>query len=143
MFDLPEGSTEVIERAATYIDLERWKERCSPRLGWAFHPSITLTFTAFYQSIRGYDEFYEVWGSEDEDLMRRFRCLGLQPKVLDSGSFYLHQWHPKFEDVPGGKENNQIGRNSAYFRRMHSIVRNDREWGHAIRTSHLDKTYLY
>jgi glycosyltransferase involved in cell wall biosynthesis len=135
MFDLPEDSKDLTERAANhggYFDLKRWKEQCSPRLGWAFHPSITITFTAFYQCVRGYDEFYEVWGAEDEDLMLRFRRLGLQPKVLDSGSFYLHQWHPKFEDVPGGKENNQIQRNGVYFRRMHSIMRNDRDWGQSV-----------
>jgi glycosyltransferase involved in cell wall biosynthesis len=135
MFDLPEDSTEVLVLAADQFgdfDLERWKEKSSPRFGWSFHPSITLTFSTFYKSIRGYDEFFELWGFEDEDLMLRFRCLGLQSQVLDSGSFYLHQSHPKFEGVPGGKENSQIRRNKIHFRLMHSIVRNDRGWGHSV-----------
>ena len=81
--------------------------------------------------IRGYDEHYEVWGSEDNDLMRRFRYLGLRPQTLDSGSFYLHQWHPKFEGVAGGEHAPAIRRNLAYFWRNRSILRNDRDWGTA------------
>ena len=133
MFDLPEWSTDIVKQAANSgkdPDVEQWKEWCSPRLGWAFHPSIAFTFAAFYQAIRGYDEFYEVYGAEDDDLMLRFGYLALQPNILDSGSFYMHQWHPKFEGVPGGVHNNQIKRNRMYLRRMHSIVRNDGGWGH-------------
>ena len=145
MLDLSKKLIEVVKRAADLgkdLDLEQWKECCSRRFGWAFHPSIAFTFTAFYQCIRGYDEFYEVYGSEDDDLMRRFNYLGLQPKILDAGSFYMHQWHTKFEGVPGGKHNNQIQRNRTYFGRMHSIVRNNYGWGHLIGDSEEDGVKL-
>jgi hypothetical protein len=79
--------------------------------------------------VRGYDEYYQEWGSEDDDLMRRFKYLGLESRVLDSGSFYLHQWHPKYEGLPDGRNTAQIERNRLYFEKNHSILRNDRDWG--------------
>ena len=134
MLDLPEESVEVMKNAVRpggQLALDRWKDWCSPRFGSSYHRSVVLTYTAFFLLIRGYDEHYEVWGSEDDDLMRRFRYLGLRPRPLDSGSFYLHQWHPKFEGVPNGEQAAVIRRNYAYFARNHSIVRNDRDWGTA------------
>lgn len=134
MLDLPEESVEVVKDAARSggpLALDRWKEWCSPRFGSPFHHSIALTYTAFFQLIRGYDEYYEVWGAEDRDLMRRFRYLGLRLQALNSGSFYLHQWHPKFEGVPGGERAPVIRRNHAHLLRNHSIVRNDGNWGTA------------
>ena len=132
MLDLPEESVEVTKDAARpggQLALDRWKDWCSPRFASPIHYSVALTCTAFFQLIRGYDEHYEVWGSEDNDLMRRFRYLGLRPQALDSGSFYLHQWHPKFEGVPGGEHAPVIRRNHAYCWRTYSILRNDRDWG--------------
>jgi glycosyltransferase involved in cell wall biosynthesis len=134
MLDLPQESVEVMKNAARpggQLTLSRWKGWCSPRFGAPIHYGIALTWTAFFHLIRGYDEYYELWGSEDNDLMRRFRYLGLRPRALDSGSFYLHQWHPKFEGVPGGENAPAIGRNLTHYRWNHSIVRNDRDWGTA------------
>lgn len=134
MLDLPEESVEVMRDAARpreELALERWREWCSPRFGWKLHPSIAVTYTAFFQLIRGYDEYYQVWGQEDCDLMRRFQYLGLHPKLLESESFYLHQWHPKFESIPGGEHAPEIQRNLAYLKKNHSILRNDRNWGTA------------
>lgn len=134
MLDLPQESVEIMKAATRpegQLALDTWKDWCSPRFGSPFHPSVALTYTAFFQLLQGYDEHYEVWGGEDSDLMRRFRYLGLRLQTLDSGSFYLHQWHPKFEGVPGGQHAPVIGRNHAYLRRNHSILRNDRDWGTA------------
>ena len=134
MLDLPRESVEVMKNAARpggQLTLSRWKGWCSPRFGSPIHYGIALTWTAFFHLIRGYDEYYELWGSEDNDLMRRFRYLGLRPQALDSGSFYLHQWHPKFEGIPDGENAPAISRNLAYFRWNHSIVRNDGDWGTA------------
>ena len=136
MHDLPEETTEVVKGAAGMNgdrDLALWKSWCSPRCGWAFHPSIAFTFTAYFQCIRGFDEFYEIYGAEDMDLSRRFAYLGLEPKLLNFDSFYLHQWHPKFEGIPDGEHNTQIERNRVYHGQTYSIVRNNRQWGHGIR----------
>ena len=132
MLDLPEDSVEVVKEAARAggaLPLERWRAWCSPRLEDQLHPSIAVTYTALFQLIRGFDEYYEVWGLEDADLMQRFQYLGLRPQAVHSGSFYLHQWHPKFESIPEGGQAPEIQRNLAYFTKNHSILRNDRAWG--------------
>jgi hypothetical protein len=132
MFDLPEESEESLARAAATarLPIDDWKALAKPRYDW-IHPSVAVSHARLYQLIRGYDEYYEVWGLEDDDLMRRLVYLGLSPKGLDSGSFYLHQWHPKFNGLPGGREAEPVRRNESYFRNRHSIVRNDRDWGRA------------
>ena len=132
MLDLPEESVDVTRRSAGgghALDIAEWKSRCTPRLGWALHPSIAVTFTAFHHAIRGYDEFYEGWGREDDDLMRRFKALGLNPTAVPKRSYYLHQWHPKFEGFADEERAHHIDRNNAYFYEARSILRNDEDWG--------------
>jgi GT2 family glycosyltransferase len=132
MLDLPEGSAETLRRAADSgeaLDVHTYRPWCSPRFSWPLHPSIAITYTAFLQSIRGYDEYYELWGCEDVDLVRRLECLGIRPRKLDADSFYLHQWHPRFEGIPGGEHASQITFNRAHLESHYSIVRNDRSWG--------------
>ena len=52
-----------------------------------------MGYTTFFKAIRGFDEYYEEWGGEDDDLMRRFEYLGLTTQTPPDQSFYLHQWH--------------------------------------------------
>lgn len=135
MLDLPEESTEVVRSASHApgpLRLEEWKERSSPRLDLAFHPSITMTYTAFHHLIRGYDEYYELWGGEDVDLMRRLTRLGLEPRALEPSAFYLHQWHPKYENIPEQGRLAVIRRNHEYLDSHDSIVRNDAGWGRSV-----------
>ena len=132
MLDLPEGTSEALSDAAgagAPLDLEPFRELCTPRLNRELHSSIAITHTEFYRAIRGYDEYYEGWSNEDADLMRRFRALGLRPKLLTSSSFYLHQWHPKFEGLMAQERTCSAERNTAYFRTQRSILRNRRGWG--------------
>lgn len=132
MLDLPEESADTLRAAAEQdrgLQTEEWRRLCTPRLGWEIHPSAAVSYTAFYRLIRGYDEFYCLWGSEDVDLMARLNRLGLQTRGFGSDSYYLHQWHPKFEGIPGGRESEQISRNHDYYRRTRSILRNDDNWG--------------
>jgi predicted glycosyltransferase involved in capsule biosynthesis len=132
MLDLPEASLDETRRAGrgeATLDLAAWRSRCEPRFGWKFHPSIAVTLTAYYRAIRGYDEFYEGWGREDDDLMSRFGSLGLRPTQIPKRSFYLHQWHSKFEGLGGDVRERVIGRNADYFSRTHTILRNAATWG--------------
>jgi hypothetical protein len=143
MFDLPEDAVERVARAATAAEpppTEEWKGLSAPRYEWV-HPSICMTYTSCFQLIRGYDEFYERWGGEDDDLMRRFVDLGLLPTALDSGSFYLHQWHPKFSGVVTGRDSEPVRRNEAYFRSHHSIVRNQADWGLEAAIARAERRY--
>lgn len=65
-----------------------------------------MLHTALLHLIRGYDESYELWGGEDDDLFRRLVTLGLERRDLTSDeAFYLHQWHPEYEGIPAeGRE---------------------------------------
>ncbi len=132
MLDLPEESAGTLERSARDgedLQLETWKEWCRPRYDWTAHPSICIAYTALYQAVRGFDEYYEGWGYEDQDLLRRLVYLGLVPEALGSGSFYLHQWHADTERGRYGANAKQTERNIAHFARSHSILRNGRRWG--------------
>jgi glycosyltransferase involved in cell wall biosynthesis len=130
MLDLPEDAAEILEQSArtgSELQFDSWKW-CRPRHDHAFHPSICATYTAYFQLVRGYDEFYEVWGNEDDDLYRRFRYLGLTPRPLGPESFYMHQWHA--ESDRGRDENaEQVRRNQQYLAKARSILRNDAGWG--------------
>jgi hypothetical protein len=129
MLDLPEESAEILERAARAEEVlqpDAWKDWCCPRYDWKEHPSVSMTYTALYQVIRGYDEHYQSWGWEDDDLMQRFTYLGLRQKTLHGRSFYMHQWHA---DSDRGKDPEETRRNESYFKSNHSIVRNDDGWG--------------
>jgi len=131
MLDLPEQSAWVLEQSARTGDelqFDSWKQWCRPRHNHVFHPSICATYTAFFHVVRGYDEYYEVWGNEDDDLYRRFRYLGLTPKPLGSEP-YLHQWHPESDRGRDGKNAEQVQRNKLYLARARSILRNDVDWG--------------
>jgi glycosyltransferase involved in cell wall biosynthesis len=143
MFDLPEDSVDTVSRAETCTEpprTEEWKERSAPRYEWV-HPSICMTYTSCFQLMRGYDEFYELWGGEDDDLMRRFVDLGLLPTALDSDSFYLHQWHPKFSGLLAGRDSEPVQRNEAYFRSHRSILRNHADWGLAAAIPRAERRY--
>jgi glycosyltransferase involved in cell wall biosynthesis len=143
MFDLPQHSVDTVSRAATSPEpprAEEWKDMSAPRYEW-LHPSICMTYTSCFQLIRGYDEFYELWGGEDDDLMRRFVDLGLLTTALDSDSFYLHQWHPKFSGLVTGRDSEPVQRNEAYLRSHHSLLRNQADWGLAAAISRAERRY--
>lgn len=134
MLDLPERADGVVRGAAAHsgpLELQRWKAWCRPRFDWDLHPSISLTWTVLHHLIGGYDEYYEVWGHEDLDLMRRLQRLGLEPRAPSGGAFYLHQWHPKYENIPEEGRDAAIRRNFDHLEASRSIVRNRDGWGRA------------
>lgn len=51
--------------------------------------------TEFIQKIKGFDEFYQVWGVEDEDLISKFSESGLIRRKISADEITVyHQWHP-------------------------------------------------
>lgn len=56
---------------------------------------MTLYDTKVLQSINGYDEFYNGWGSEDTDTHLRLQNAGLEVAFYTKRLLMLHQWHPK------------------------------------------------
>ena len=48
-----------------------------------------------FHRIGGYDEYYSIWGGEDNDLSERIRQSGIQVRWLDNAQAGIyHQWHP-------------------------------------------------
>jgi hypothetical protein len=138
MLDLPEESSDILASSAQVgggLELDAWRSWCRPRYGWESHPSICIAHTVVYQAIGGLDEYYEGWGYEDADLIRRFVYLGLEPLRQDSSSFYLHQWHSDAERGRRGAPEWRTERNRAHFRRTHSILRNRNTWGRGARST--------
>jgi glycosyltransferase involved in cell wall biosynthesis len=87
---------------------------------------INMTLTHFYHKINGYDEGYTGWGAEDDDMIKRFRLLGLKKRDITHISSYIHQWHPKSW---GSINDEQRKKNEDYFMNNHTIVRNKDGWG--------------
>lgn len=123
MLDLPDITIEG-------KDYNELRSLVTPRYNWEYHPSINLTFTKFYRQIRGYDEAYRVYGSEDDDMMKRFRLFGLAIRSIKDHTSYLHQYHEKFRNVKGIKRLKEIiALNRYYYNNTDSIVRNQARWG--------------
>ena len=51
--------------------------------------------TFILKKIQAFDEFYQVWGAEDDDLYARLQSAGLQRKQIEAKDIAVyHQWHP-------------------------------------------------
>lgn len=52
------------------------------------------------KSINGYDEFYQVWGAEDDDVLKRLILIGLNRMHISVDEVeVIHQWH--LTNTPG------------------------------------------
>lgn len=47
-------------------------------------------------ALRGFDEFYHFWGSEDTDVHVRLRNAGFKVNFYDEKILMLHQWHETY-----------------------------------------------
>ncbi|WP_452220370.1 glycosyltransferase family 2 protein [Lacinutrix salivirga] len=56
---------------------------------------MTLFPTEALESINGYDEFYNGWGSEDTDVHVRLQNANIPVEFYTETILMLHQWHPK------------------------------------------------
>jgi glycosyltransferase involved in cell wall biosynthesis len=132
MRDLPQSAQETLDGWSETADPAvacRLFQNSTPRSAGDSNEGINLTFTYYYQLIRGYDEFYTHWGTEDVDLQKRFRLLGLAICSIKNNTFYLHQWHPKYASLDPQEVQLAHVRNVDYYRRTNSIYRNDDNWG--------------
>jgi len=53
-----------------------------------------------YELINGYDEAFEGWGCEDDDLRIRLRQAGVRIKSILRWTRTYHLWHPKGDTTP-------------------------------------------
>ena len=57
---------------------------------------MTLFPVKSVQELRGFDEFYHFWGSEDTDMHVRLKNYGLKINYYDTRILMLHQWHETY-----------------------------------------------
>ncbi len=53
-----------------------------------------------YQRVNGYDEQFEGWGCEDDDLGMRLRRLGIRVRSILGRTSPIHLWHPPDVTAP-------------------------------------------
>lgn len=88
-----------------------------------------------FETLKGFDEYYCIWGAEDEDLNERMKISGIKTKWIDfkSGPIY-HQWHevsgPRSFNLPSRWQEVLV----TYKNMMKGeMVRNKRrDWGRLI-----------
>jgi predicted glycosyltransferase involved in capsule biosynthesis len=140
MLDLPEESTKILENYAKtdlkISDVELLKNKTTVRKTHTqlpehnnIHISLHATYTFIYHEIRGYDEYYTLWGSEDNDMYRRLTYVGLTPISIGNEAYYMHQWHKKHESINSSNLGQVIKNNHIYYENNHSIARNENSWG--------------
>jgi GT2 family glycosyltransferase len=112
MLDLREGHPVEIDQDR----VEELQPLAQSRYGDGAHPSIVAVSREALDLIGGYDEAFRLWGSEDDDLFRRLRSLGLEPYDVSNKTSYLHQWHRKHEGVESASLHEQIRANNERLR---------------------------
>jgi GT2 family glycosyltransferase len=93
-----------------------------------------LVATQHIHAIHGFDEFYEFYGVEDEDLSVRLQSLGLAQQWLP---FHIyHQWHPSqnFYTTNFMAEGWVEMMNVHFLKHKSQPKRNSEQWGSVIST---------
>jgi glycosyltransferase involved in cell wall biosynthesis len=105
----------------------RSKGRRSIVYEWLRHPTKPRllgnnigVWRSDYERINGFDENFEGWGWEDDDLGRRLRRAGVRLRSILAWTFSFHMWHPTEASIP---PTGQIGKNERYLNRPGALVR--------------------
>lgn len=113
LMDLPKNSE------TSSLNFDKLKSIGIPRFGRAAHPSCMVIATKWLFLMNGYDEFYQTWGYEDDDMHRRLLVFGLSELNLYPRAMYFHQWHPKHEGLQNVEK--EIKRNASHFYQTQQI----------------------
>jgi predicted glycosyltransferase involved in capsule biosynthesis len=128
---LPESCTE---RLRTFdregrLELSKIRDMGHKKTDADYSSGMVLTYSYYLHLIRGFDEVYQHYGAEDLDLLKRLEHLGLESVSIGDDTYYLHQWHPRFEGVDPALVEEAIEKNRARFLATRSIRRNPGGWG--------------
>lgn len=69
---------------------------------------MSLFPTTKLQQIRGYDQFFHFWGSEDNDIHNRLKLSGCTIRFCDDKVRMLHQWHPNYRQTENRSLNREL-----------------------------------
>jgi glycosyltransferase involved in cell wall biosynthesis len=91
---------------------------------------ICLVKREVLDSIHGYDEFYSVWGAEDDDIIKRLQLFGLNRKILSAYELpSFHQWH---KVLAPREPNHWYLEMVQYLFINNTLIRNEEIWGKVI-----------
>ena len=92
--DLPEAAPRRLFEQSDFADLKSSAAlRQTTGTG-----ACQVARRSFFEHARGYDEAFEYWGAEDDDMLSRARRYGLNPVYLEGEAAMLHQWHPTMKN---------------------------------------------
>ena len=90
-----------------------------------------------FESVSGFDEFFCIWGKEDEDCATRISATGIDTNWLDPGAEPIyHQWHPS--ENPKKKQFPQQWWDQIYLRfalNKHQLSDLSADWGSLVTES--------
>lgn len=121
--DLPQ---EVAEQPWQVADFEALRDKSLQR-DTTGTGACQVARRAFFTDVRGYDEAFEHWGAEDDDMLHRAQQYGLSVVWLPTTTAMLHQWHPTM------KNDKWLQRKFNEWRlklTRHRVVKNRSGWGH-------------
>ncbi|WJS95129.1 galactosyltransferase-related protein [Flavobacterium johnsoniae] len=105
---------------------------------------MTLFPVQKLRDIKGFDEFFHFWGSEDTDIHNRLKKLGCEIEFYKSKLLMLHQWHKNYRQRETQKLNLelQLSRvvelNSIHLKynaENEKVIVNSQKWGELISES--------
>jgi GT2 family glycosyltransferase len=111
-WDLTEESTRVFHAVHGGQADDAWLTSTGQE-----HPTVgqgggMIVPARWFWDVGGFDEFYQVWGGEDNDLVLRARWDGRRVEWLPE-THVVHQFHPR--DWPTPEQFAQVQRNRDYL----------------------------
>jgi hypothetical protein len=92
--------------------------------------------TRVFREMRGFDETYQYWGREDNDMNRRLVSIGFKEHWLNDQLYFFHQWHPiERYNTPDFMPLGQWAHmQNHFYRHLGEVKRNNADWGRVLRT---------
>jgi glycosyltransferase involved in cell wall biosynthesis len=111
-------------RALISLAIRDWKSRVYRLLRHPLKPKLAGgnigIWRSDYDLVNGYDENFQGWGGEDDDLRRRLGRVGVQIGSILRWTRTYHLWHPPDPSAPAKAS---LGANYKYFLRRGSLTR--------------------
>jgi len=127
---LPKPNTATYFKVGFLDQVETQKDKEFKHYSIKFESTSEATGLTMFpvenlKKIRGFDEFYHFWGSEDTDVHVRLKHSGCDVQFYDKDILMLHQWHESYRI----KEQDKLTKE---LQLSHIVRLNYRHLNHAI-----------
>ncbi len=113
---------------------------------------LTMFSVPTLHAIRGFDEFYHFWGSEDTDVHVRLKNNGVKVEFYDKEILMLHQWHPGYRNKEKAQLTTELqleGIVRLNYQHLKGVKKNKTTdvnpdgWGDVMTSSHFEELFNY